>query len=87
MYIIELSLKLSPFPLSVECKDLAKAQALYNQVRESMTKGHPTLLELSCDQIENKKLSALTSEILSVQIYEKTTLGIGAKRPGFSLDS
>tara|TARA_Y100001968_G_C19169364_1_gene624868 strand:- start:68 stop:355 length:288 start_codon:yes stop_codon:yes gene_type:complete len=86
LYTIELALKMSPFPLSVQRKELANAKSVYNQVRESMTKGHPTILELSCEQLDEKKISFLTSEIVSVQIFEKTALGSGSKRPGFSFE-
>ncbi len=85
MYIIELALKLSPFPLSVERKELSKAQSLYNQVRESMAKGHPSLLELTCEKVKDKKISILVSEVIAVQLYEKTTLGNSSKKPGFSI--
>ena len=87
MYIIEVALKLSPFPLSVQRKELKSAQALYNQIRECMTKGQPSLLELTCDQLENKKITVLLSEVLAVQIYEKTAIGGGGKRPGFTVEA
>ena len=86
MYIIELALKLSPISLSVQRKELSTAKALYNQVRDSISKRHPTLLELTCEQIEEKKISVLVSEVLAVQIYEKTALGGSSKRPGFSFE-
>ena len=86
MYIIELSLKMSPFPLSVQRKELATAKSLYNQIRDSMKKGQPSLLELTCEQVEDKQIAVLLSEVLAVQIYEKTALGGSSKRPGFSLE-
>ena len=87
MYIIELALKLSPFPLSVQRKELSSAQALYNHIRDCMGKGQPTLLELTCDQVEGKKVTVLLSEVLAVQMYEKTALGGTSKRPGFSFEA
>tara|TARA_Y100001968_G_C19386962_1_gene733370 strand:- start:779 stop:1042 length:264 start_codon:yes stop_codon:yes gene_type:complete len=86
VYIIELALKLSPFPLSVQRKELTSAQALYNQIRDCMTKGQPSLLELTCDQVEDKKVTVLLAEVLAVQMYEKTALGGSIKRPGFSVE-
>ncbi len=87
MYVIELALKLSPSPLSVQRKEFDDAQSLYNQIRDSMLKENPSLLELTCEKIDNKKISVLAKELLAVQIYEKTAASGGAKRPGFSLDS
>ena len=86
MYVIELALKLSPLPLSVQLKELANAQALYKQVCECLKKGQPSLLELTCEKVEGKKIAVLMSEISAVQIYEKTAASSGSKRPGFSFE-
>ena len=87
MYIIELALKFSPLPLSVERKDVSDANALYNKVRQCMERGQPRLLELTCEKVEDKKMTVLVEEILAVQIYEKTAAGGGAKRPGFFFEA
>ena len=84
MYVIELALKLSPLPLSVQRKKLGDAQALYNKVRQCMGKGQPFLLELTCEKVQDKKVTVVSSEVLAVQIYEKTAATGGSKRPGFS---
>ena len=86
MYLIELALKLSPLPLSVQRKKLEDAKALYNQLKDSIQTGNPKLLEISCEQSEDKKIAVLVSEVLAVQMYEKTAGGPGNRRPGFSLD-
>ena len=87
MYIIELSLKFSPLPLSVERKELTDANSLYNKIRQCMEKGQPRLLELTCEKVEDKKMTVLVQEILAVQIYEKTAATGGSKRPGFSFEA
>ena len=87
MYIIELALKFSPFPLSVERKELGDAQALFQKVRNCIERGQPRLFDLSCDKVEDKKISVLVDEICAVQMYEKTTASGGTKRPGFSFES
>ena len=84
MYVIELALKFSPLPLSVQRKNLGDAQALYNNVRQCMERGQQRLLELTCEKVESKKLTVLAQDILAVQIYEKTGATGGSKRPGFS---
>jgi len=86
VYVIELALKLSPLPLSVQRKNLREAEALYKNVRQCMERGHERLLELTCEKVEGKKLTILTQEILAVQMYEKTSAGGGTKRPGFSFE-
>ena len=86
VYVIELAIKMSPMPVSVQRKEQAAAEALYQQVRQTMEQGQPRLLELSCEKMEGKRVSVLSSEVLAVQIYEKTATGGGSKRPGFAFD-
>ena len=86
MYVIELALKLSPLSLSVQRKQKKDAESLYNKIKECLEKGNTRLLELSCDQLVDKKITVVSNEILAVQIYEKTASIGGSKRPGFSLN-
>ena len=87
VYVIELALKLSPLPLSVQRKELREAQALYQKVRQSMERGQPRLLELTCEQLEEKRVAFLVEDVLAVQIYEKSAGISGSKRPGFSFEA
>ena len=86
MYLIELALKFSPIPLSVHRKELSDATKLYNDIKDSLKRGDPKLLEISCEQIEDKKIAVLLSEVLAVQIYEKSSGVGGSRRPGFSFE-
>ena len=85
MYSIELTIKLSPLPLIVQRKEHENAQKLYAEVIDSIQKGTQRLLELTCEKVEDKKITVLVSEIVAVQIYEKTSSSGSSKRPGFSL--
>ena len=84
MYCIELTIKLSPMPLVVQRKEHADAQRLYSEVVDFIQKGNQRLLELTCEKVEDKRITVLVSEITAVQIYEKTSSST-SKRPGFSL--
>jgi hypothetical protein len=86
MYVLELSLRLSPMPISVQRKELAGAHELYGELRRALESGHPKVLELTCEKDEQKRISLLSSEIVAIQIYEKTAGGGGARRPGFSFE-
>ena len=70
-------------PLIVQRKDHGDAQRLYSEIVDSIQKGNQKLLELSCEKVEDKRITALVSEISAVQIYEKTNSST-SKRPGFS---
>ena len=85
MYSIELTIKLSPLPLIVQRKEHGDAQRVYSEVKESMQKGNQRLIELTCEKVEDKKITVLISEIIAVQIYEKTSSSGSSKSPGFSL--
>ena len=86
MYCIELTIKLSPMPLLVQRKEHADAKRLYSEVIESIQKSNQRLLELTCEKVEDKRITVLVSEISAVQIYEKTSSN-SSKRPGFSLQN
>ena len=87
MYCIELTIKLSPLPLIVQRRDHGDAKRLYAEVIDQMQKGNKRLLELTCEKVEDKKITVLVSEIIAVQIYEKTSSSGSSKRPGFSLQN
>ena len=86
MYCIELTIKLSPMPLIVQRKEHRDAQRLYSEVVDSIQKGNQRFLELTCEKVEDKRITVLVSEITAVQIYEKTSSN-SIKRPGFSLQN
>ena len=86
MYVIELALRMSPVPVSVQRKEHSDAESLYQEIRQTLESGQPGLLEMSCEKVEGKKVTMLTSEILAVQLYEKASATGGSKRPGFSLE-
>ena len=86
MYLIEIALKLSPIPLSVQRKKLVDAKDLYNSLKRTLQTGDPKILEISCEQSKEKKIAVLASEVLAVQIFEKTAGGGGSRRPGFALN-
>ncbi len=73
-------------PLVVQRKEHADAQRLYSEVIDSIQKGNQRLLELTCEKVEDKRITVLISEISAVQIFEKTSSST-SKRPGFSLQN
>ena len=87
MYSIELTIKLSPLPLIVQRKEHRDAKRLYSEVRDIIQKGNQKLLEITCEKVEDKKITVLVSEIIAVQIYEKTSSSGSSKRPGFSFQT
>ena len=88
MYSLELSLRYSPFPLSIQKKEFEDIKRIYDEIKNSMDENVETskLIELRCDKVQDKLIAVRVQEIISVQIYEKSSVAGGAKRPGFSLN-
>ena len=88
MYSLELSMRYSPFPLSIQKKEFEDVKQIYDEIKNAMNENVETsnLIELRCDKVQDKLIAVRASEVVSVQIYEKSSVAGGAKRPGFSLD-
>ncbi len=88
MYSLELGLRYSPFPISIQKKEFEDVKRIYDEIKHYMNETLETsnLIELSCDKVQDKLITVRTKEIISVQIYEKSSVAGGAKRPGFSLN-
>ena len=88
MYSLELSLRYSPFPLSIQKKEFEEVKRIYDEIKNSMneTAENSKLIELKCDKVQDKLIAVRVQEIISVQIYEKSSVAGGAKKPGFSLN-
>ncbi|HEY9752955.1 MAG TPA: hypothetical protein V6C46_08385 [Coleofasciculaceae cyanobacterium] len=82
MYIIDVTLKNNPAPLSVQRKTAEEAEILYQQVLQAMASSSQ-LLELTCDHQPGKKITIASSEIAAVQIAEKTAATASGRPPGF----
>ena len=57
MYVIELALRMSPVPVSVQRKERGRREALYQQIRQAIEQSQPRLLELTCEKVEGKKVT------------------------------
>ena len=88
MYALEITLRYSPFPLSIQKKNYDDVKRIYDEIKDFMNcnNQNSNLIELSCEKVQDKLLTVVASEVISVQIYEKSAVAGGSKRPGFSLD-
>jgi ApbE superfamily uncharacterized protein (UPF0280 family) len=82
MFTIDLTVKNTPFPVSVQRKEAADAEAVYKQILEAMRTGKPEIIELTCDRQLEKKVAVRASEISGVQMSQKDSATAG-KTPGF----
>lgn len=82
MFTIDLTVKNTPFPLSVQRKSADDAEALYKQIVDIMREGHSQILELTCEKQAEKKVAVISGEITSVQISQKSSTA-STRPPGF----
>ena len=84
MYIVELTLKHTALPMTVQKKSEEDATAAYNSALEALKTGNPVILELTCEKQEGKRVSVLVSELAAVQVYEKSgSASSSGRSPGF----
>ncbi|MDJ0715527.1 MAG: hypothetical protein QNJ54_15080 [Prochloraceae cyanobacterium] len=83
MITIDVTLKFSPLPLSVERKEAEDAEALYKKITEAMLSQSPSLIELTCEKQPDKKIAVLSDQISAVIISKKTGAAASGKVPGF----
>ncbi|MEO0757111.1 MAG: hypothetical protein AAFY78_09590 [Cyanobacteria bacterium J06648_16] len=84
MYIVELTLKHTALPMTVQKKSEKDATDAYNSVLDALKTGNPVILELTCEKQEGKRVSVLVSELAAVQMYEKSgSASSSGRSPGF----
>jgi hypothetical protein len=85
MFTIDLSIRNTAFPISVQRKSTEDAEAVYQLILAAMRSGNPDIVELKCEGKTEKKIAVRASEISGVQIVQKdgpTT--ISGRAPGFA---
>ncbi len=84
MYSIDITLKFSPLPISVQRKEQADADALYQQLTTAMKDVDPQLLELTCDKQTEKKVAVMSDQLSAVIVSRKDGGAATGKVPGFA---
>lgn len=83
MFTVDIIVKYTPIPLSIQKKSAEDAEAIYNHVLEVLRAGTTQVLEFTCDKMTEKKLAILSSEISAVQISDKQGGNAAGRTPGF----
>lgn len=83
MFTLDLMIKDSPMPISVQKNEEQEAQALYQKILTLMTATTPEVIELTCDKQEDKKIALLSDKITGVIISKKSGSASSGKAPGF----
>ena len=83
MFTIDLTLKYTSMPLSVQRKEAEAAEATYQEIIKAMRSKEPQLLELSCDRQTEKKIAVFSDRISAVMMSEKSSTASSGRSPGF----
>lgn len=81
MFTIDLTVRNTAIPLSVQIKSAEDAEAVYQQIVTSMRSANPEILELKSEGKIEKKVAVRSSEISGVQISQKEGTAAGGSRP------
>lgn len=83
MFTIDLLVRYIPMPLSVEKKEEAEAQALYDRILGAMKNSESQIIELTCDKQTDKKIAVMSSQVTGVIMSQKDGANKGNNVPGF----
>ena len=83
MYTIDLTLKYTPIPVSVQRKEAADAEALYQKIITAMRSSTPQLVELTCEKQPEKKVAVMSDQIGAVIVSQKDSAAAAGRVPGF----
>ena len=83
MISIDLTLKYSPIPVSVQRKEEADASALYDSIVIAMKSPTAQILELTCDKQTEKKVALMSDQIAAVILSQKDGSSAAGRVPGF----
>jgi hypothetical protein len=83
MLTIDVMLKNSPLPVSVQKKDQEAAEALYNQLLATMKSKEVEVIELKCEKETNKTVAILSDQISAVIMSEKSGSATTGRGAGF----
>jgi hypothetical protein len=83
MVTIDLILRSTPFPLSVQRKSTEEAEDTYREILEAMRSGTPEILEMTAsdERGNEKKVAIRVSEISGIQLSQKGSTAAGSGRP------
>ncbi|HEY9599596.1 MAG TPA: hypothetical protein V6D33_18185 [Cyanophyceae cyanobacterium] len=83
MFTIDLTLKNTPIPLSVQRNSAEDADKIYQEVLKAMGSATPKILELTCEHQPEKKIGVLSDQISAVIISQKSGAAGAGRAPGF----
>ncbi|WP_267382998.1 hypothetical protein [Cyanobacterium sp. uoEpiScrs1] len=83
MISIDLTLKYTSIPISVQRKEAEDADFLYKKIISAMRSPTPELIELTCEKHTEKKVAVMSDQISVVILSQKDGAASTGRVPGF----
>ncbi|WGT68181.1 hypothetical protein [cyanobacterium endosymbiont of Epithemia clementina EcSB] len=83
MISIDLTLKYTSIPISVQRKEAENADSLYEKIISAMRSTTPELIELTCEKQTEKKVAVMSDQISAVILSHKDGAASTGRVPGF----
>ncbi len=83
MYTIDIIVRNTALPISVEKKEADEAENVYQQVLSAMNSQETQVLELTCEKQEGKKVAVVSDSIVATIISQKSGATATGRTAGF----
>jgi len=83
MLTIDIMLKNTSIPISIQKKETEQAQTLYQQLLTAMKNPQPEVIEIHCDKEPGKTVALLSEQISAVIMSEKSGSTGATRGAGF----
>ncbi|ELS05660.1 hypothetical protein Xen7305DRAFT_00054110 [Xenococcus sp. PCC 7305] len=83
MYTIDIIVRNTALPMSIEKKEAHDAENVYQQVLSAMNSQETQVLELTCEKQEGKKVAVLSDSIVAAIISQKSGAAATGRAAGF----
>jgi hypothetical protein len=72
MHTINVIVKNTALPISIERKEIEDAEKVYQEIIDAMKGGNPQVLELTCEKQEGKKVAVVSSAIAAAILSQNS---------------
>lgn len=83
MYTIDIIVRNTALPISIEKKEADEAENVYQQILSAMNSQETQVLELTCEKQEGKKVAVVSDSIVATIISQKSGATATGRTAGF----
>ncbi len=83
MYTIDIIVRNTALPISIEKKEADEAENVYQQILSAMNSQETQVLELTCEKQEGKKVAVVSDSIVATIISQKSGATATGRSAGF----